>query len=37
VKPGANLIALDLASVERSLKLVSTIESVSVERVLRAR
>ncbi len=34
VKPGANLIALDLASVKRNLELVSTIDSVSVERVL---
>jgi cell division septal protein FtsQ len=34
VKPGANLVALDLASVKRSLELVSTIGSVSVERVL---
>jgi cell division septal protein FtsQ len=34
VKLGANLIALDLASVKRSLELVSTIDSVSVERVL---
>jgi cell division septal protein FtsQ len=34
VKPGVNLIALDLASVKRNLQLVSTIDSVSVERVL---
>jgi cell division protein FtsQ len=34
VKPGANLIALDLASVKRNLELVSAIDSVSVERVL---
>lgn len=34
VKPGANLIALDLASVKRNLELVSTIDSVSVERIL---
>src|SRR5271154_6750024 len=34
VKPGANLIALDLASVKRNLELVSAINSVSVERVL---
>jgi len=34
VKEGANLIALDLASVKRNLELVSVIESVSVERVL---
>jgi cell division septal protein FtsQ len=34
VKLGANLIALDLASVKRNLELVSTIDSVSVERVL---
>jgi len=34
VKPGANLIALDLASVKRNLELVSSIDSVSVERVL---
>jgi cell division protein FtsQ len=34
VKPGANLIALDLASVKRNLELVSTVDSVSVERVL---
>jgi cell division protein FtsQ len=31
---GANLIALDLASVKRNLELVSVIDSVSVERVL---
>jgi len=34
VKPGENLIALDLASVKRNLELVSAINSVSVERVL---
>ncbi len=34
VKPGANLFALDLAEVKRRLEMVSTIESVSVERVL---
>jgi cell division septal protein FtsQ len=34
VKPGANLIGLDLASVKRNLELVSVIDSVSVERVL---
>jgi cell division septal protein FtsQ len=34
VKPGANLIALDLATVKRNLELVSAIDSVSVERVL---
>jgi cell division protein FtsQ len=34
VKLGANLIALDLASVQRNLELVSTIDSVSIERVL---
>lgn len=34
VKPGANLIALDLALVKRNLELVSTIDSVSVERIL---
>src|SRR5471032_976569 len=34
VKPGANLIALDLSSVKRNLELVSTIDSVSIERVL---
>lgn len=34
VKPGANLIALDLASVKRNLELVPVINSVSVERVL---
>ncbi len=34
VKLGANLIALDLASVKRNLELVSMIDSVSVERVL---
>jgi cell division protein FtsQ len=34
VKPGANLIALDLAAVKRNLELVSVIESVSVERML---
>jgi cell division septal protein FtsQ len=34
VKLGANLIALDLASVKRSLELVPTIDTVSVERIL---
>ena len=34
VKPGANLIALDLASVKRNLELWPVIDSVSVERVL---
>ena len=34
VKPGANLIALDLGAVKRNLELVSLIDSVSVERVL---
>lgn len=34
VKPGDNLMALDLASVKRNLELVSTVRSVSVERVL---
>jgi cell division protein FtsQ len=34
VKVGNNLLALDLANVKRNLELVSTIESVSVERVL---
>lgn len=34
VKLGANLIALDLATVKRSLDLETTIDSVSVERVL---
>ncbi|MEI9865739.1 MAG: FtsQ-type POTRA domain-containing protein [Limisphaerales bacterium] len=34
VKPGANLIALDLASVKRNLELVSTVDTVWVERVL---
>lgn len=34
IKPGQNLIALDLAAVKRNLELVSTINSVSVERVL---
>lgn len=34
VKPGANLIALDLASVKRNLELEPVIDSVSVERVL---
>jgi len=34
VKPGANLIALDLAAVKRNLELVPEIDSVSVERVL---
>ena len=34
VKPGANLIALDLAAVKRNLELVPTIDSVSIERIL---
>ena len=34
VKPGENLIALDLASVKRNLELVPAIGSVSVERIL---
>jgi cell division septal protein FtsQ len=34
VKPGANLLALDLAGVKRNLELVSMIDSVSVERIL---
>jgi cell division protein FtsQ len=34
VKPGDNLLALDLATVKRNLELVSMIESVSVERAL---
>jgi cell division septal protein FtsQ len=34
VKPGENLIALDLAAVKRNLELVSTVDSVSVERIL---
>jgi cell division septal protein FtsQ len=34
VRPGENLIALDLTSVKRNLELVSTVGSVSVERIL---
>jgi cell division septal protein FtsQ len=34
VKPGDNLIALDLTAVKRNLELVSTIGSVSIERIL---
>ena len=34
VKPGANLIALDLAAVKRNLELEPVIDSVSIERVL---
>lgn len=34
VKPGENLIALDLTSVKRNLELISAVDSVSVERVL---
>ena len=34
VRIGANLIALDLASVKRNLELVSIIDAVSIERVL---
>jgi len=34
VTPGANLIDLDLAGIKRNLELVSTIDSVSIERIL---
>jgi len=34
VRPGENLMALDLGAVKRNLELVSTIGSISVERVL---
>ncbi len=34
VNPGANLISLDLAGIKRNLELVSTIDSVSIERIL---
>ena len=34
VKPGDNLLALDLATVKRNLELVSLVDAVSVERVL---
>lgn len=34
VKPGENLIGLDLAAIKRNLELVSAIDSVSVERIL---
>ncbi len=34
VRPGENLLALDLARVKRDLEMVSTIQSASVERVL---
>jgi cell division protein FtsQ len=34
VKPGANLLALDLARVKRDLELVPLIQSISVERIL---
>ncbi len=34
VKPGTNLIGLDLAAVKRNLELVSVIDTVSVERIL---
>src|ERR1017187_6064177 len=34
VKPGANLLALDLARVKRDLELVPLVQSVSVERIL---
>jgi hypothetical protein len=34
VRPGANLIALDLTSVKRNFELVPRIDSVSIERVL---
>ncbi len=34
VKPGDNLLALDLARVKRDLELISVVQSVSVERIL---
>jgi len=34
VTPGANLIALDLAGVKRNLELVSSLDTVSIERIL---
>jgi hypothetical protein len=34
IKPGDNLLAMDLARVKRDLELVSLVESVSVERIL---
>ena len=34
VKPGANLLALDLARVKRDLELVPLVQSISVERIL---
>jgi len=34
IKPGQNLLALDLARVKRDLEMVSTIQTASVERVL---
>jgi hypothetical protein len=34
VKPGQNLLALDLAVVKRNLEMVSVVKSVSIERVL---
>ena len=34
VNPGANLIGLDLAGVKRNLELVTTIDTVSIERIL---
>jgi len=34
IKPGANLISLDLAAVKRHLELVPTIADVSIERIL---
>jgi hypothetical protein len=34
VRPGENLIALDVAAIKRNLELVSTIDSVSIERIL---
>jgi len=34
VTPGSNLIAVDLAAVKRNLELVSTIDTVSIERIL---
>ncbi|HEY1661289.1 MAG TPA: FtsQ-type POTRA domain-containing protein [Verrucomicrobiae bacterium] len=34
VRPGANLIGLDLAAIKRNLELVPAIDSVSIERIL---
>ena len=34
VRPGENLIRLDLAAVKRNLELVSTLDTVSIERIL---